>query len=62
MLSLDSNALINHWSEGGGVGSVGVEFTEGLDTAYDPGNKRGKKLQPLLALLEKRGQPVGCEH
>lgn len=62
MLGLDSNAHIKHCSEGGGVGSEGVEFTEGLDTAYDSGNKRGKKLQVALAAPEKGSQTLGCEH
>jgi hypothetical protein len=44
--------------KGGGVGSVTVEFTEGLDTAYGAGNK----LQMALAAPEKGAQPVGCEH
>ena len=48
--------------KGGGIGSLGLEFTEGLDTAYDPGNKRGKKLQLAFALPGKSVQPVGFEH
>ena len=32
--------ILNTGRKGEGVGSVGVEFTEGLNTAYDPGNKR----------------------
>jgi len=48
--------------KGGRVASLGLEFAEGLDTACDPGNEPGKKLQLRLALPRKGMQPVGCEH